>query len=592
MLLKRFAHMPDSPSFPPPSLEGPAVSRALGNLRLDELLGELQDRLTEVVETRDRLQGLLDAVLDVGAGLELDTTLNRIVGATSELVQARYGALGVLGPEGEFARLIHVGIDDETLARMGPLPDEHGLLGRFLREGQTLRLPDLTQHPESVGTPDEHPAMRSLLGTPIRVRGELFGSLFLTEKIGGGEFTADDEIVLRALAAAAGVAVENARLFEQAKLRHRWLEASSEITTELLSGVSTADALRLIAQRALEIAQADCALIVFARQGSSDGQARVEAVAGDVDIQTGLPLATDGPVLGDSLTGDTPVLTSDISRQHSGSLYHLLPNYGPALAVPLRSDEAPAGAVIALREKGRPPFVREQVPLLASFAGQTAVALEFAAKNRAQRRLDVIGDRDRIARDLHDHVIQRLFATGLGLQSALQRVDDDDVRQRLDKSLRQLDDTVREIRTSIFNLHAETNGAEQVGLRRRLLNIIADASDGSEVSPSVRMSGPIDTAVPATYFEHAEAVVREAVSNAIRHGNATEIIVVVESSEDLVVDVTDNGRGIGRSPARSGLRNLHDRALQCAGSLTVSPADTTGGTRLRWQVPLTPNSTV
>lgn len=562
------------------------MSPALKGLRLDELLTEVQERLTEVLATRDRLQNLLDAVLAVGAGLELDTTLHRIVSAATELVQARYGALGIMGPEGELSNFIYVGIDEETRTRMGPLPEGHGLLGHLLTRPQTIRLADLNQCPSAVGLPAEHPPMHSFLGTPVRVRDEVFGNLYLTEKIGGGEFSADDEIVLRALAAAAGVAIENARLFEQAKVRHQWLEASSEIITELLSGVSTADALRLIAQRTLEISHADCALIVFARQGEPRNPARVEAVAGNVDMQIGLPVSTEGPVLGASLTGETPVLESDVSRTQRGGLHHLLPNYGPALAVPLRSEEATAGAVIALREKGRQQFVPEQVPMVASFADQTAIALEFAAKNRAQRRLDVIGDRDRIARDLHDHVIQRLFATGLGLQSALQRAEDEDMKRRLEKSLRQLDETVHEIRTSIFNLHSEANGEASEGLRRRLLNTIADASNGSGMSPSVRMAGPIDTSVPTSYFEHAEAVVREAVSNAIRHGRATEITVSVESAENLTIEVVDNGQGIGDAISYSGLRNLRERALQCAGSMTVTNADS-GGTVLRWEVPLT-----
>jgi signal transduction histidine kinase len=577
--------LPDDSSPQSAEVGSTAVSSTLAGLRLDELLAELQERLAEVVGTRDRLQKLLDAVLAVGAGLEIDATLHRIVTAATELVQARYGALGVLGSEGKLSQFIYAGIDEETRAGMGSLPEGRGLLGQLIRDPRLLRLADLTQHSASVGFPPGHPPMRNFLGTPIRVRDEVFGNLYLTEKIDGGEFTPDDEVVLQALAAAAGVAVENARLFEQAKLRHRWLEASSEITTELLSGVGTSDALRLIAQRALEISRADCALIVLARP-DYDGQPRVEAVAGEAEseIEIGLPVAAEGPVLDASLTGDTPVLEADLSRDEERGLHRLLPGYGPALAVPLRSSGSTAGAVIALRQRGRDQFVPEEVPLLASFADQTAIAMELAAKQHAQRQLDVFTDRDRIALDLHDHVIQRLFATGLSLQGTLRRAGDAEVRHRIQQAVQQLDDTVRDIRTSIFDLHSPPEGAESGSLRRRLLDTVAEASDGN-VSPSVRMSGAIDTSVPARYFEHAEAVVREGVSNAIRHGEATEITVSVHATDQLMIDVTDNGYGMDPTAARSGLRNLEKRAAQCSGSLSVVPLDD-GGTRLRWQVPL------
>ncbi|WP_258341121.1 sensor histidine kinase [Saccharopolyspora gregorii] len=560
------------------------VASTLGDLRLDELLGELQERLARVISTRDRMQDLLDAVLAIGTELELDTTLHRIVTAATELVQARYGALGVLGPDGEFTQFVHVGIDEATVARMGPTPRGRGLLGQLTRDPRPLRLRDLTQHPASIGFPQHHPPMRGFLAIPIRVRDEVFGNLYLTEKLDGGEFGQDDEVVLRALAAAAGVTIENARLFDQARLRHRWLQASSEITTELLSGVSTADGLRLIAQRAMEISRADCALIVLARQGTSTGQARVEAVAGEADIEVGIPVSTDGPVLA-SLTGDTPVLESDVSASPVSGLNHVLPGYGPALAVPLHSGEAGAGAVIALRRKESRPFGPGQVPLLASFADQTAIALELAAKNRAQRQLDVFGERDRIARDLHDHVIQRLFATGLSLQGTLRRATDSDVRRRVQQSVQQLDDTVREIRTAIFDLHSSPGADDPVSLRRRLLDTVADASSGAGFAPAVRMSGAIDTAVPAGHFEHAEAVVREAVANALRHGGATAITVSVDTGAELTIEVVDNGCGAAGGAPGNGLRNLRARAEQLAGTLELTtPED--GGTRLTWRAPL------
>ena len=238
-------------------IRGPAVdntssflmSNVQSGLRLDELLREVQERVAEVVATRGRMQGLLDAVLAVASGLELEATLRRIVQAAVDLVDARYGALGVLGPTGGISRFIYVGLDEETRARMGPLPEGKGLLGQLILGEHPLRLSELSSHEASVGFPPHHPPMRTFLGVPVRVGDAVFGNLYLTEKVGGGEFTADDEIVVEALAAAAGIAVHNADLFEQARLRQQWLEASAEIRNELLSGASEEDALGLIAQR-------------------------------------------------------------------------------------------------------------------------------------------------------------------------------------------------------------------------------------------------------------------------------------------------------------------------------------------------------
>jgi signal transduction histidine kinase len=242
------------------------------------------------------------------------------------------------------------------------------------------------------------------------------------------------------------------------------------------------------------------------------------------------------------------------------------------------------GVLVALRTTERVPFEPDEVPLLASFADQATLALELGEKTRVRRQLDVFADRDRIARDLHDHVIQRLFATGLQLQSTLRRTEDPVAKRRVQQAVEELDETVRQIRTAIFDLHTTGDGA-QGGLRRRLLDTAAEAATGSSLSPSVRMAGAVDTLVPAEIGVQAVAVVREAVSNAVRHSGATAVTVTVEAGQDLLIDVVDNGIGIDPAAARSGLRNLEDRARQCAGELTVR-VEPLGGTRLSWRVPL------
>jgi signal transduction histidine kinase len=510
---------------------------------------------------RDRLQSLLDAVVAVGAGLELEGTLNRIVRTAVELVDARYGALGVVGPDQQelLSEFVYVGVDDGSRAGV-VLENPHPLRGDTTRPGRTV------------------------LSEPIRVRGEVFGNLYLTEKRDAMEFSEDDVIMLRGLAAAAGVAVENARLFEESLLRERFLSASREVNSHLLGGGSSQDALQLIAKQARELSKADCALILLA-DGVPPEKVVIRAAAGEcaeemmsVSVSAAEPLvASMFDMRGAELIPDLAALVPT-GWQAPGA------EFGPALAVPLRAGNMVSGVLLAMRRQGGTRFVREYVPLLASFADQAAFALELAEKHSTQRQLDVHADRDRIAGDLHDHVIQRLFATGMSLQGTVRRIADPGVRRRVSRAVEQLDETVREIRTSIFDLHTTgTSGADSV--RRRMLNVVDEVSIGSELKPSVRISGAVDTLVPEAVAVHATAVLREAVSNALRHAHAGRIVVTVEADADLIIDVVDDGVGIPPGAARSGLLNVEKRAGTCGGMARVVPGPE-GGTRLTWRAPL------
>jgi signal transduction histidine kinase len=555
-----------------------STTGTLGGLRLDELLHEVQERLTEIAATRDHVRGLLDAVLAVGTGLELDSTLQRIVQAAVDLVGARYGALGVLGAQDGLSEFVYVGVDEETRAHMGHLPEGRGLLGLLIEDPRTIRLRDLARHSASVGFPPNHPPMHSFLGTPVRVRDEVFGNLYMTEKKDAAEFTADDEAVLQALAAAAGVAVENARLFERSRMRERWLEATAEINSTLLGGASGDDALRLIVQRTAELADADCAFVVLSSEVGGEGR-RIAASAGSTGEPTGFDLGVAEGVVSEVLSTGTPRFVLDLE----GSMGAFSAVFGPAVVVPLRAGTDVTGTLVAARSKGKPAFVPDQVPVLASFADQAALALEFAEKQRSQRLLDVLADRDRIARDLHDHVIQRLFATGLNLQGTINRIPSGESRERVRAAVRQLDQTVLEIRTSIFDL--QDSGENGEGLRRRLLDLVAELTEHTSLSPVVRISGTVDNSVPPELAEHAGAVVRESVTNAVRHSGAEKIVLTVEATDDLAITVADDGVGVPADVARSGLRNLEERAAELGGTLSVV-SGRTGGTTITWRVPL------
>jgi two-component system sensor histidine kinase DevS len=572
---------------PPAGRDGRRVTQTPGQLRLRELLGEVQDRIAQIVGVRDQMDGLLDAVLAVSSGLELDSTLRRIVRAAADLVDARYGALGVLDDEGSFSQFITTGMDPAEQELIGELPRGHGLLGLLIDLPRPVRLTDLAQHPASAGFPPHHPPMTTFLGVPVRVRDAVFGNLYLTEKAGGAQFTEDDEVVVQALAAAAGVAVDNANLYEETRRRQRWLEATSEVTTQLLAGTDATGALRMIAERALELTEADFTVVALpaggvlgvegpAVSGGEPTALVVAACAGAAaDRLAGRRIPIDGSTTGavfrDRVARSVPALGFDLG---SGLGLQL----GPALVLPLGGADS-AGVLLAIRWAGSAAFGEPELRVVSSFADQAALALRLAETQSARRELDVLADRDRIARDLHDHVIQRLFAVGLSLQSTQRRTAQPEVTHRLTESIDQLHEIVNEIRTAIFELHGGT-----ARLRAALHDAITALTQNTEVHPTVRMSGPLDV-LPVPLAEHAEAVVREAVSNAVRHSGGRELVVTVSVGDSLAIEVTDDGVGLPTEVARSGLRNLARRATEAGGECTVSrrPA---GGTRLFWQAPL------
>ncbi|RFU20437.1 GAF domain-containing sensor histidine kinase [Geodermatophilus marinus] len=558
-----------------------AVESPLAGMRLTELLEEVQERLATVARSQTRVQHLLDAFLSVSTGLDLESTLRRIVEAAVDLVDARFGALGVLSPGGGLAAFIHVGIDDELAARMGSLPEGKGVLGLLITEPYPLRIRDLAQHPSSVGFPPHHPEMHSFLGVPVLVRGEVFGNVYITEKR-HGEFTAEDEAVLTALAGAAGIAIDNARLYEEGEARRRWMTAVSDVRACLLSEAGEDEALALVAARVAELTRADGAWVLVGP--ADDGTYTVRAQAGDgLEPSVGVHLhPAANPVL-DAVTAADAVVTVDGSGlDHEGPDAHI--PWGPCTGVRLRGSHAEDAVVIAARRAGEAPFPAALGAQLSTFGDQIAAALDMAARRRLARQLDVYEDRDRIARDLHDLVIQRVFAAGLSLQAVLPRVPDADAQERIRQVVHQLDETVRDIRTTIFDLHSADGADPGASPRRRVLDVVTETA-GDALRPTVRMSGAVDSLVTGDLVADLEAVAREAVSNAARHSGGRHVTITLDVADEVVLEVTDDGRGIDARAARSGLRNLTDRAVRRGGGCTVE-ALPGSGTRLRWWAPL------
>ncbi len=547
------------------------------DVAIDTLLAELRDRLDDSVDAPTPLRGLLEAVLVVGSGLELDSMLQRIVSAATALLDARYGALGVRAADGGLSEFVYVGINPTQREVMGHLPEGRGILGLLINDPRPVRLADLSKHPASIGFPPNHPPMKSFLGTPIMVRGKVFGSIYLTEKLGAPEFTEEDEVILKVLAMSAGVAVENARLFEGSLARERWLTAMASINSRLLMGGSVDETLSMLTGQVRELARCSGAYVVLV-----DGHhGRLQAAS---------PAVPCGKDKRFDLTG-SPVLKALKSRQamHLDTLEGLPPmeqgDEGHAVVLPLSATSTVTGVLVATREAGTEPWDDEDVARFESMANLAAVALEFAEQQRKKRLLDVLADRDRIAQDLHDNVIQRLFATGMSLQSATaDGADTARVVEVIRHAIEQLDRTVREIRTTIFDLHT-TGAAASNSLRRRLLDVVGDLSIHSAVAPNVQFVGPIDTLVPMRIHPHAEAVLREGLSNALRHSQSDNISVSVSVQDDFRIEILDDGTGLPDTPRRSGLANLERRAVQCGGSCEIGPAQPRG-TRVLWTVPL------
>ncbi|WIY07582.1 GAF domain-containing protein [Amycolatopsis mongoliensis] len=562
------------------------MAGTLSGLRLREVLRDLQDRIELLIGTRDKMDGLLDAVLAVASGLELDTTLRRIVQAAIELGEAKYGALGVLAEDGSLSEFIYLGIDDETRRLIGDLPEGHGVLGVVIEEAKPLRLEEISAHPASVGFPAHHPPMHSFLGVPVRVRDEVFGRLYLTEKKNGEPFTDDDEVVVQALAAAAGIAIENAHLYEQARVRQQWLAATSEVTTELLGGTDPAEALNTIASRALELTGSDLTMLALPNAGRLDVDEDWGEEVDDltVTVRAGAR-ATELSGLHIDLDSLPGAVYRDRTPRSVGELELGEHRFGPALVVPLRAGDRTTGVLIAVREPGTASFESAQLSVVASFADQAALALQLAAQQRAARELDVLGDRDRIARDLHDHVIQRLFAVGLSMQSTQRRTKSPELQKRLGDSIEQMHEIVQEIRTAIFDLHGGAAGETGLRLRHRLHDAIAELTDDAPVHPTVSMSGSIDT-LPTQLAEHVEAVVREAVSNAVRHAEASALSVSVVVKDDVLrIVVADDGKGIPADVSPSGLGNLGDRAEAVGGTFSLGSGPD-GGVVVEWSAPV------
>lgn len=545
---------------------------------LDRVLGELVELANDVLTTQGRLRALLRANQAVVQQLDLPIVLQRIVDVAVELVGAQYGALGVIAPHGGLDQFIHSGMPGDVVAAIGRLPQGHGLLGVLTDNPQSIRIRDIGGDPRSVGFPDGHPPMRSFLGVPVRVRDEVYGNLYLTNR-STGEFTAEDEELVTALAATAGFAIDNARLFAETKRRQAWSAASAEITAALLSD-DAGDSVALLAARVLTLSEADIVCVLLPAEEA--GQFTISTARGrDAELFEGRRFAMAGTVAGRALEARQPRLVEEGSD--TASVFDDQYRFGPTMAVPLLASGRALGVLTVSRPLGTPRFTEADLEMAADFAGQASVAMELAAARTDRQLVLLLEDRGRIARDLHDHVIQQLFATGLELQSVVGSLPPGPNADRVDRAITNLDLAISQIRTAVFALSG-TRGRRPETIRHRLIDIVNEVAVGLAQTPHLAFSGPVDLVINGALAEEVVAVVREALSNVARHAAAKHVSLNVSViGADIAIEVTDDGVGYTETQHRSGLANLGERARRLGGDFSIRSDD--GHTVLAWSAP-------
>jgi len=548
---------------------------------------------------------LLQAALDLTSNLHLRPALQNFVDQACRQTGALHGALSVLDNRGETSMFLQHGLTPDRVARMGRPPSGEELVGEIPTEG-SLIVNDIEHSgyaaaSSSAGRPD----IENFLGVPVLVREQVYGRLYLTDKFGG--FDQTDAEIVTALASAAGVAVENAELYAEARNRERWIAASQNLTTTMLEGADEEEALDLIARSVREVSQADTALIVLPSVGGT--WAGEIADGYHADRLVGIVFPPEGRAMS-VLRERTGMIVDSLARAQTMRVPQFA-EFGPALYAPLRSRGATTGVLILLRRPGRPEFDPSDLPLAESLASQATLALELASARHAEDVATLLDERDRIGRDLHDFAIQQLFAAGMRLDATKQKVAGGDISREtiisaLDESLASVDEAVRQIRAIVHNLKERDQDVgvverirREASLARNFLGFapsLVISLDGRAINEDEdsedAMTEQAEGRVDDDLSDDVVAVVREGLSNIARHAHATAARVTVEidgheEQGTVAVAIADDGTGIDPNRSRnSGLGNLAARARRHGGTFEFRPGINDLGTEIVWRAPL------
>jgi len=538
-----------------------------------------------MTEGRDRKDALLEAGLALSSELSLPMVLQRIVDLAAEVTDARYVALGVIGEGGQLIDFITAGIPAKQRQAIGALPRGLGLLGLLIREPHIIRVENIKDHPDSVGFPPNHPPMRSFLGAPVQALGRTFGNIYLTEKRGAREFSAEDERSLLVLATQAGVAIANASLYQEVKRREGWLEALREVTLGILEGGDANSLLVSIAEHARELAGADAAQILTTTSsaGLLDVVAAVGAYAQQVQGQS-VPAAKS--ISGEVIETGKPLHTDDATAHgHAYQPIIRLGHVGPAIFVPLRVRGRATGTLMVANLKGGRLFDEGTIRLVETFADQASVAIEYGRAQRNLQRLGLMDERERIAKELHDGIIQSLFAVGMGLQSTALQAVSPETGNRIEAAVGELDRVIRDLRNYIFGLRPG------ILADRQLDQALSALGEEVQASSHVLIEVNVDAALAADLSARSHEIVqitREALSNVARHAQAkhSEVRLARQGSK-AVLTIEDDGIGfdVRGDSAGNGLRNMRERAAAMGGAVRLT-SNAGKGTRLRLTLPV------
>ena len=540
-------------------------------LALDQLLVQLRGRAGDMLATLGRLRGLLRANAVLASDLSLPSLLESLVEEACDLLQARYAAIVVMGANDRMDEIVQVGMPASLLGKVQGHPS--------WREISNLLAPDLSDGEEQPETNYgaaalDGPAPTDFLDLPVSVGRKVYGRLYLRKRA-GEVFTDEDEQFVTALAATAGVALANASLFKESEQRHRWLVAASGLADELLS-CDTERPLELVCQYAMRAARADFATVTLPDQSSAAHAAAATGLLAEETLSHYAELRRDA---GQTLRTGKPTLVNNYGDDDDPGVADV--RVGSVMVVPLAAGDHTEGALTLGRVAGGTEFTDADVAMTAAFATQAAVALAFNAARRTELRLARLEDRDRIAMDLHDHVVQELFAVGMGLEGLAKGIDDAEQKGRVGGYVSSLNNTISMIRTRIFQLQPERH--DPGGLQTQILELAEAQTEHLGYAPQLHFAGPIDAVVDERLADDVLAVTAEALSNCARHAQATAVHVLVTARDgSLILTITDNGRGIGGAAKRSsGLSHLSRRAERHHGTCAIT-TPTTGGTRVTW----------
>jgi two-component system sensor histidine kinase DevS len=540
----------------------------------------------------EQLAALNDAAVSLTSDLTLEAVLQKVVDLSREVVSARYGALGVLGSRGEIERFITSGISAEERSRIGAAPQGKGVLGALLREGKPLRIADLSRDSRSAGFPPQHPTMTSFLGVPVAYKGRVIGNLYLTDKQGGQEFSREDQEALSLFASQAATAIENARLYEEERRRADEWKALFQLGALVAASLDIPSLFSTIVERAQQLLGTEVAMLSLL---SPDGNELV------VTASTGLRTEAMRSFrwrIGESVSGvvfstGEPVIVEDYSRDPRLRTPPLGAIVDEGLASWIVTRFAAKGKALgALHVANRSPtrFSRRDAELLQSFANLAAVAVENAELYGRVQQLAVLEERDRIGMDLHDGVIQSLYAVGLNLEGSAEDVHErpSDVRSRLEKAIGDLNQVIKDIRNYIFNLRpADLSRSDIV---QSLSDLIKEVRSSSLLDATLEVNGNSYPAVSEEQTVNLYHIAQEALRNTQKHAQATSVVARLDGDATrLRLSITDNGLGFDATrpvePTHRGLLNMAERARSIGSRLEIR-SEPGKGTCVYVEVPL------